>query len=1053
MNPDRPATKDRYPGLCSFEADEHRIFFGRSRETAELLQLVRAEQVVVLFSKSGLGKSSLLSAGLFPKLMPLGYYPIRVRFQQENAKDTAESGGHVPLQVLHDILTESWSVAWQQAGLPEPAVTIPFDAANPKLWEQLRARPFPNGLIPILVFDQFEEFFAYPLADQQAFASQLAELMHDQAPARVINWLLDLPAADRTPAAIAWSRQPAVKCIMAIRSDRLAEMHSLKPYITLILRNRYELGPLREEAARDAIDLPARLDQTEGPFATPAFSFDPVVREEIIRTLSNENCEIEGSQLQIVCQHVESRLKEEFRESAARTEPFTALVDRSVISGEKEINRILDKFYRTQLRTVGDGPERAAASHIIENELVEGGRRVGLSKAKMLRLLGDFPDEHKKQIIQKLQLARLIRCETTHLGETYELSHDSLVEPVEKVRSLREALVKRRQLREESARKDRELREQAIKLQRETRAKELAIQLEREKDAQLTRIMALQAANADLLSQANLSRRRYKRLTYFFALVSVGALVSFLYWYKTSRQNKRLFASAIHASALPQYERGRHGVAFRLWNEIDSIGQRPFAAYVGRDVRMSASRAYVGTLYADETLEIRQRRPGRPDTIVYKARAAAFRLAGHSLAVYQKDTVPGYRLRIIDLKTGQDNLLAPMAVAHTSATALSDDGRYAVVVDNYQQAHLYQLTGKPTDEVCHFLETLSVDSPDFSRAEFSVSFVNGVAPSVVVSSQDRLWVYDLRQNVMRYRLTSVAAYQLSMSGNRLAVVTNDQLVVYDLGQGTVRLLGPRLEPFELITIQAFSPDESAVLIHTQQPGKAGMNSALHVISLRLNQRTLWVPQAAQHWVYPALGQLIYTTRSFPGKPVRYDLAGQRTLTPWPGLFSPVLIGTSHGLFRQRNGELVVRDMRADSLISLSLLSVPSRSDILFYAADGRTDSHLLVLYRDSLRVIDLQTGQSSTLAQQGAPKPFGRMSILGDLVRIRLGDRILKAGTDPEYWCFFIDQDKNRPAYLCQYVYPALTEAQRKQFGLLKTKKLEEECGTIRERSTGSGGQ
>ena len=56
----------RYPGTRSFERKEADVFFGREGDTQQLWRLLRLEQLVVLYGKSGLGKSSLINAGILP---------------------------------------------------------------------------------------------------------------------------------------------------------------------------------------------------------------------------------------------------------------------------------------------------------------------------------------------------------------------------------------------------------------------------------------------------------------------------------------------------------------------------------------------------------------------------------------------------------------------------------------------------------------------------------------------------------------------------------------------------------------------------------------------------------------------------------------------------------------------------------------------------------------------------------------------------------------------------------------------------------------------------
>ncbi|MEI5098703.1 hypothetical protein RB200_08580 [Streptomyces sp. PmtG] len=57
-----------YQGLARFEPGDRELFFGRERLTGELEGLTRAHRVVAVFGPSGSGKSSLLRAGLIPRL-------------------------------------------------------------------------------------------------------------------------------------------------------------------------------------------------------------------------------------------------------------------------------------------------------------------------------------------------------------------------------------------------------------------------------------------------------------------------------------------------------------------------------------------------------------------------------------------------------------------------------------------------------------------------------------------------------------------------------------------------------------------------------------------------------------------------------------------------------------------------------------------------------------------------------------------------------------------------------------------------------------------------
>ena len=76
----------RYPGVSPFETNQADQYFGRTRDVQDLYDLILLEKMVVLFGKSGYGKSSLLNAGIIPKLSATKskreqpFQPIVVRF-------------------------------------------------------------------------------------------------------------------------------------------------------------------------------------------------------------------------------------------------------------------------------------------------------------------------------------------------------------------------------------------------------------------------------------------------------------------------------------------------------------------------------------------------------------------------------------------------------------------------------------------------------------------------------------------------------------------------------------------------------------------------------------------------------------------------------------------------------------------------------------------------------------------------------------------------------------------------------------------------------------
>jgi hypothetical protein len=80
--PDRPRVSP-FKFLDYFfdtEADRDR-FAGRDREVQDLVAQIATTRTVVLFSEPGIGKTSLLLAGIFPELRRRGFRPVYARIR------------------------------------------------------------------------------------------------------------------------------------------------------------------------------------------------------------------------------------------------------------------------------------------------------------------------------------------------------------------------------------------------------------------------------------------------------------------------------------------------------------------------------------------------------------------------------------------------------------------------------------------------------------------------------------------------------------------------------------------------------------------------------------------------------------------------------------------------------------------------------------------------------------------------------------------------------------------------------------------------------------
>ncbi|HEX7678417.1 MAG TPA: hypothetical protein VF713_09855, partial [Thermoanaerobaculia bacterium] len=160
----------RYPGTRSFADSEidRKLFHGRSEAAATLLHMILADPLVVVYGRSGVGKTSLMNAGILQDLREQNYFPVIARCND------AKAG---PFSTLYDAIRKTADVGGVEY-LPGPTMS---------LWEHFAAAQFWLDdvlLTPVIVFDQFEEIFTEQTAEnRRVFIDQFAELVRGRAPA------------------------------------------------------------------------------------------------------------------------------------------------------------------------------------------------------------------------------------------------------------------------------------------------------------------------------------------------------------------------------------------------------------------------------------------------------------------------------------------------------------------------------------------------------------------------------------------------------------------------------------------------------------------------------------------------------------------------------------------------------------------------------------------------------------------------------------------------------------------------------------------------------
>lgn len=404
----------RYPGVKPFETSERDLFFGRDRDIEDLWNLMWLSKLVVLFGKSGYGKSSLINAGILPEISKEeATVPIVVRLGAYLEGQTPS-----PLDNLYQQIQEQFD------DNPEADFLNMLDLPL-TLWHRIKRKQSTQQHRFIFIFDQFEEFFTYPPAAQLAFKEQLAELLYTEVPQslRNLHGSFELNQQD-------FIANPfEAKVLLAIRSDRLSLLDSMKDKLPTILQKRYELKGLSEDQAREAIERPAMIS---GDFASPPFIYSPEALRDMTQKLasskSNQQTGIEAFQLQILCEYLEDKVTNgEIPELLIESHHFTAQID-----------EIFEGYYHRLLNKLKPN-DRKAVQLLIEEKLVFEDRASGEIRRLSVDagvLLGERGIN--QVLLNQLENNFLLRRETTSTGAiNYELSHDTLLGPVLQTKNVR----------------------------------------------------------------------------------------------------------------------------------------------------------------------------------------------------------------------------------------------------------------------------------------------------------------------------------------------------------------------------------------------------------------------------------------------------------------------------------------------------------------------------------------------------------------------------------------------------------------------------------------
>lgn len=272
-----------YVGLNPYTIADTEFFFGRDKDTEIITANLAAARLTLLYGASGVGKTSVLQAGVISGLNALARREIKTSGVPEYIVVYFKSWRDEPIAELLKTTADSIRATL-------PALEL---APRTMLHETLQTWSQQTGAKLLFILDQFEEYFLYHPNEEGegTFAYEFPRTL----------------------------KQPALRAsfLLSFREDSLARLDRFKGYIPNLFKNILRLKHLDLDAGRDAIRKPIDKFNEMRPADVPEVKIEPALVETVLEqvrvgrvvigemgrgglTQDNADLEIEAPYLQLV---------------------------------------------------------------------------------------------------------------------------------------------------------------------------------------------------------------------------------------------------------------------------------------------------------------------------------------------------------------------------------------------------------------------------------------------------------------------------------------------------------------------------------------------------------------------------------------------------------------------------------------------------------------------------------------------------------------------------------------------------------------------------------
>jgi len=385
-----------------YDDNDAQYFFGRESDREVIASNLRAARLTLVYGASGVGKTSVLQAGVMHRLREIAAENFRRRGRPGLAVAVINAWRDDPGTELLNRVQEAVEQAWPGRAV-RPVPRSGDFVADLKEWAARLDHPGEPQVPPVdgsdylrsyiyIILDQFEEFLLYHKAAGDENGGEDED--------RAAPFDRQLPRALRDP-------ELPVNFLIAIREDVISRLDRYEGRIPYLFDNYIRIEHLDADAARRAITQPvAKYHEMPGSKGTPAN-----VQKELIEAVLDE-VKIRRIQLGDVGR---GDIKEDEGETRIET-PFLQLVmtrlwDEEVAAGsptirletlkrlggaQRIVRQHLDKAMNALPRA-----ERAVAGALFFYLVTSSGTKIAHTLPALAELV-QFPPEIVRPVLTKL---------------------------------------------------------------------------------------------------------------------------------------------------------------------------------------------------------------------------------------------------------------------------------------------------------------------------------------------------------------------------------------------------------------------------------------------------------------------------------------------------------------------------------------------------------------------------------------------------------------------------------------------------------------------------